>query len=359
MADARGPDPAAPAPTTAPDGHRFDSGWEPQARDTRQLRPAVPQSFQTRLTFAFMGVVALTLLLVAPVVINRLDDYFRQLEEQGLRSRADATAQILAAFMIASVPDNELVVRELPDGSIILNPTCPHGPRRTPRSHGKPHRAGRHGGHRGSRRPGHRRRRRRHARPRPRVHGAPPGRRRPRPGPRPGHRAAGRGVQGERNAALGPPRHAVQSVHEPRGDPGERHGAHPDHGQRRLPRRRARRGVPRPPLHDAAHPPDRGEPRGSPTGTSPRASPPTSCRRAPSRSASSASSSTRWRTGSRRASTSSAATATAAATSLADVSHELRTPIAAMKMHVELLQGPAGRDQAAARGVPPLVRPAA
>ena len=32
---------------------------------------------------------------------------------------------------------------------------------------------------------------------------------------------------------------------------------------------------------------------------------------------------------------------------LADVSHELRTPIAAMKMHVELLQGPAGHDEAA------------
>jgi len=31
----------------------------------------------------------------------------------------------------------------------------------------------------------------------------------------------------------------------------------------------------------------------------------------------------------------------------ADVSHELRTPIAAMKMHVELLQGPAGSDEAA------------
>ncbi|HEU0243757.1 MAG TPA: HAMP domain-containing sensor histidine kinase [Candidatus Limnocylindrales bacterium] len=122
MADARGPDPAAPAPTPAPEGHRFDSGWEPQARDARQLRPSVPQSFQTRLTFAFMGVVALTLVLVAPVVINRLDDYFRQLEEQGLRSRADATAQILAAFMIASVPDNQSVVRELADGTIVLNP---------------------------------------------------------------------------------------------------------------------------------------------------------------------------------------------------------------------------------------------
>jgi signal transduction histidine kinase len=121
MADARGPDPAAPAPAGAPDGHRFDSGWEPRARDGRQLRPTVPQSFQTRLTFAFMGVVALTLLLVAPVVINRLDDYFRQLEEQGLRSRADATAQILGRFMIASV-DGQVVVRELADGTLALNP---------------------------------------------------------------------------------------------------------------------------------------------------------------------------------------------------------------------------------------------
>jgi signal transduction histidine kinase len=121
VADVRGPDPAAPGPSTGPDGNRFDSGWEPQPRDARQLRPSVPQSFQTRLTFAFMGVVALTLVLVAPVVINRLDDYFRQLEEQGLHSRAEATAQILVAFMIASVPDNQ-PVRELADGTVILDP---------------------------------------------------------------------------------------------------------------------------------------------------------------------------------------------------------------------------------------------
>ena len=122
MADVRGPDPAAPAQGTAPDGHRFDSGWEPQARDSRQLRPTVPQSFQTRLTFAFMGVVALTLILVAPVVINRLDDYFRQLEEQGLRSRADTTAQILGALMQVSVPNNQAVVGELADGTLVLHP---------------------------------------------------------------------------------------------------------------------------------------------------------------------------------------------------------------------------------------------
>jgi signal transduction histidine kinase len=122
MADVRGPDPSAPTQGSAPDGHRFHSGWEPEARDSRQLRPTVPQSFQTRLTFAFMGVVALTLILVAPVVINRLDDYFRQLEEQGLRSRADTTAQILGALMQVSVPGNQAVVVELADGTLILHP---------------------------------------------------------------------------------------------------------------------------------------------------------------------------------------------------------------------------------------------
>jgi signal transduction histidine kinase len=131
MADARVPDPATPdprspsltAPSAEADQH-FRSGWERAARDTRQLRPPVPQSFQTRLTFAFMGVVALTLALVAPIVINRLDDYFRQLEEQGLRSRADATAQILAAFMLSSVPDGQVVVRERADGTLLLHPNA-------------------------------------------------------------------------------------------------------------------------------------------------------------------------------------------------------------------------------------------
>ena len=73
-------------------------------RDARPpLRPSVPQSFQTRLTIAFMGVVALTLVLVAPVVINRLDDYFRVQEEQSLRAQAAATAAILDRFIADTV----------------------------------------------------------------------------------------------------------------------------------------------------------------------------------------------------------------------------------------------------------------
>ena len=52
-----------------------------------------------------MGVVALTLALVAPVVINRLDDYFRLQEEQSLRARAAATAAILDRFIAEAVGD--------------------------------------------------------------------------------------------------------------------------------------------------------------------------------------------------------------------------------------------------------------
>jgi signal transduction histidine kinase len=105
------------------DGHAPDPAPADRSRDSRLAgRTVVPRSFQTRLTLAMMGVVALTLALVAPVVINRLDDYFRQLEEQSLRSRANATAQILAQFIVSAVPADEVVIREAPDGTVEVNP---------------------------------------------------------------------------------------------------------------------------------------------------------------------------------------------------------------------------------------------
>ncbi len=83
-------------------------------------RPTVPRSFQTRLTIAFIAVVAVTLALVAVVVVNRLDDYFRQQEEESLRVRASAAASILRQFITESIGPNAVVV-ELPDGSLELN----------------------------------------------------------------------------------------------------------------------------------------------------------------------------------------------------------------------------------------------
>lgn len=90
--------------------------------DGRRRGP-VPQSFQTRLTFAFMAVVALTLTLVAPVLVLKLDEFFRQQEETRLQERADATAEILVLFIARAVGDDQAVVWVDPGtGEILLNP---------------------------------------------------------------------------------------------------------------------------------------------------------------------------------------------------------------------------------------------
>ena len=94
------------------------------ARSSR--RPTVPRSFQTRLTFAFIGVVALTLALVAPIVINRIDDYFRQQEEQSLQVRAKATAAVIDQFIETTLPGHRVVAEA--DGQAVLNPDVARHP---------------------------------------------------------------------------------------------------------------------------------------------------------------------------------------------------------------------------------------
>jgi signal transduction histidine kinase len=49
----------------------------------------MPRTFQGRLTGAFLAVIALTLLLVTILVINRLDEYFRKQQESDLIQRSD------------------------------------------------------------------------------------------------------------------------------------------------------------------------------------------------------------------------------------------------------------------------------
>ncbi len=93
-------------------------------RADERRRPSVPQSFQTRLTFAFTAVVALTLVLVAPVVVWRLDDFFRQQEEQRLETRAQATAQLIVRSIADEVPEGQGVVHVDPrTGQQMLNRT--------------------------------------------------------------------------------------------------------------------------------------------------------------------------------------------------------------------------------------------
>lgn len=95
-------------------------GQEPRRWEVHPPRPSVPRSFQNRLTIAFLGIVALTLALVAPVVVNRIDDFFRQQEEQALQTHAEATAAILERFIVDTV-GTKAVVAEM-NGKLELNP---------------------------------------------------------------------------------------------------------------------------------------------------------------------------------------------------------------------------------------------
>jgi len=64
----------------------------------------MPRTFQGRLTLGFISVVSLTLLLVGPLVILRLDDYFLDQEQQNLQVRAASTAAVIALFAEKAIP---------------------------------------------------------------------------------------------------------------------------------------------------------------------------------------------------------------------------------------------------------------
>jgi signal transduction histidine kinase len=97
-----------------------------ERRFLRPIRAATPTSFQSRLTYAFVGVVALTLALVSPVVINRFDDYFREQETQNLFVRRVATFAIIARFIDESTGRRNPVVVQDAEGTWSLNPVVRH-----------------------------------------------------------------------------------------------------------------------------------------------------------------------------------------------------------------------------------------
>jgi signal transduction histidine kinase len=68
-----------------------------RARNPLRLRRLFPRTFQGRLTGAFLGVVALTLILVTVLVINRLDDYFTSQQEADLVQRSKSVASSVEA----------------------------------------------------------------------------------------------------------------------------------------------------------------------------------------------------------------------------------------------------------------------
>jgi signal transduction histidine kinase len=83
----------------------------------RRLRGLAPRSFQARLTFGFVGVVALTLLLVSAFVINRLDDYFLKQQEADLAARTRTVIAYVSSSAITASP-----VRPVVDADGITHP---------------------------------------------------------------------------------------------------------------------------------------------------------------------------------------------------------------------------------------------
>jgi signal transduction histidine kinase len=69
----------------------------------RRLRRIVPRTFQGRLSIAFVAVIALTLLLVSALVINRLDDYFTRQQESDLGERHRTVIAFVQTIVLDTV----------------------------------------------------------------------------------------------------------------------------------------------------------------------------------------------------------------------------------------------------------------
>lgn len=79
------------------------------------MRRLLPRTFQGRLTVAFVGVVALVLLLVSVLVLNRLDDYFTNQQKADLELRTDAVGVYVTALAAAAAGGAPVVD---PDGRL-------------------------------------------------------------------------------------------------------------------------------------------------------------------------------------------------------------------------------------------------
>ncbi len=99
--------PATPSPSADPGPAPAPAPVRP-IRPPRFVRRLIPRTFQGRLTLGFVTVVALTLLLVGPAVILRLDDYFLQQEQQNLEGRANSAVLVIG-----------LLANQTTDGSVV------------------------------------------------------------------------------------------------------------------------------------------------------------------------------------------------------------------------------------------------
>ena len=75
----------------------------------RALGRVLPRTFQARLTLGFVGVVALTLILVSALVIKSLDDYFYSQEQVDLTVREATVRDFVVAIANAASEDRPVV----------------------------------------------------------------------------------------------------------------------------------------------------------------------------------------------------------------------------------------------------------
>jgi heavy metal sensor kinase len=64
----------------------------------RRIRRLLPRTFQGRLTIAFIGVIALILILVTVLVLNRLDDYFSRQQTTDLEQRSQTVSSYVQSL---------------------------------------------------------------------------------------------------------------------------------------------------------------------------------------------------------------------------------------------------------------------
>jgi heavy metal sensor kinase len=87
----------------------------------RPIRRLLPRSFQGRLSLAFIAVIALVLVLVTVLVINRLDDYFSRQQTTDLDQRSQTVSSYVQSLARAAAAGRPVVgVDNLVDPAVIL-----------------------------------------------------------------------------------------------------------------------------------------------------------------------------------------------------------------------------------------------
>ena len=94
-----------PLPSAEGAGDRSAPGLrQPRlVRLPRRIRRLLPRTFQGRLTIAFIGVIALILVLVTVLVLNRLDDYFSRQQTTDLEQRSQTVSTKAGAVGSSSI----------------------------------------------------------------------------------------------------------------------------------------------------------------------------------------------------------------------------------------------------------------